>query len=259
MGQPPTGIGPGAVGPYNPYAVNNNYTMAYGEDRDPYGAQMPYQIPYDTYNPNYPAIPGVANSFAPSFGGQNYMFYDQGGPQAQQHLTEDTRVGTEPDPSTPTIGAMSSYDQMRQTLGLTSAATQVMRENGWNPTARQFGAANNGGMGQQAPIGTARPTSQDNDDYGVSMDDQRQHAAFDPRTAQFRSLDHMQHRQSWVRDSANANPNGSRNADLMLDHLRSMDGGKADRVASRAQNVDRYLATLATPAEMRADEMSRER
>ena len=66
MGQPPSGIGPGAVAPFNPYAMNNSYTMAYGEDRDPYGAQMPYQIPYDTYTPNYPAIPGVANSFAPS-------------------------------------------------------------------------------------------------------------------------------------------------------------------------------------------------
>ncbi|SMQ45436.1 unnamed protein product [Zymoseptoria tritici ST99CH_3D7] len=79
MGQPPSGIGPGAVPPYNPYALNNAYTMSYGEDRDPYGAQMPYRIPYETYTPNYPQIPGVANSFAqPQFGagGQGYPFGD---------------------------------------------------------------------------------------------------------------------------------------------------------------------------------------
>jgi hypothetical protein len=39
--------------------------MAYGEDRDPYGAQMPYRIGYDTYTPNFPSIPGVPNSYAP--------------------------------------------------------------------------------------------------------------------------------------------------------------------------------------------------
>lgn len=77
MGQPPSGIGPGAVPPFNPYAINNAYTMSYGEDRDPYGAHMPYEIHYDTYTPNYPAIPGVTNSFAPGGlpNGQNYMFY----------------------------------------------------------------------------------------------------------------------------------------------------------------------------------------
>lgn len=77
MGQPPSGIGPGALGPYNPYGLNNGYTMAYGEDRDPYGAQMPYNIGYQTYNPNYPSIPGVTNSFAPSTysGGTPYDQY----------------------------------------------------------------------------------------------------------------------------------------------------------------------------------------
>lgn len=39
--------------------------MAYGQDPDPYGAVPPYSIGYQTYTPNYPAIPGVANSFAP--------------------------------------------------------------------------------------------------------------------------------------------------------------------------------------------------
>lgn len=79
MGQPPSGIGPGAV---PPYALNNGYTMAYGEDRDPYGAQMPYRIPYETYNPNFPSIPGVANSFAPGAYGASYDYYGAGAPAA---------------------------------------------------------------------------------------------------------------------------------------------------------------------------------
>ncbi|GIZ42965.1 hypothetical protein CKM354_000621200 [Cercospora kikuchii] len=98
MGQPPSGIGPGAVAPYNPYATNQGYTMAYGEDRDPYGAQMPYRIPYETYTPNYPAIPGVTNSFAPQpYGEQpNYAFYAQPpqqsptGPGLQQTFSPST-------------------------------------------------------------------------------------------------------------------------------------------------------------------------
>lgn len=64
LGQPPSGIGPGAVPSYN-QQLNNAYTMAYGPDPDPYGAVPPYRIGYDTYTPNYPGIPGVANSFAP--------------------------------------------------------------------------------------------------------------------------------------------------------------------------------------------------
>lgn len=54
--------------------------MAYGEDRDPYGAQMPYRIPYETYNPNFPSIPGVANSFAPGAYGNQYDYYGTGAP-----------------------------------------------------------------------------------------------------------------------------------------------------------------------------------
>jgi hypothetical protein len=46
--------------------MNNSYTMAYGPDPDPYGAVPPYRVGYDTYDPNYPSIPGVANSFSPS-------------------------------------------------------------------------------------------------------------------------------------------------------------------------------------------------
>lgn len=65
LGQPPSGIGPGAVGGFN-QQLNQSYTMMYGPDPDPYGAVPPYRIGYETYTPNYPGIPGVANSFAPS-------------------------------------------------------------------------------------------------------------------------------------------------------------------------------------------------
>lgn len=63
MGQPPSGIGPGAI---TGMGQDNSYTMAYGSDPDPYGAVPPYRIGYDTYTPNYPGIPGVPNSFEPA-------------------------------------------------------------------------------------------------------------------------------------------------------------------------------------------------
>lgn len=66
INQPPTGIGPGAItssGAGNGF--DTSYTMAYGTDPDPYGAVPPYQLPINTYNPNYPGIPGIHNSFAP--------------------------------------------------------------------------------------------------------------------------------------------------------------------------------------------------
>ena len=67
INQPPTGIGPGAIVAHSQSGpdFDNTYTMAYGTDPDPYGAIPPYQVPYNTYNPNYPAIPGINNSFAP--------------------------------------------------------------------------------------------------------------------------------------------------------------------------------------------------
>ena len=77
LGQPPSGIGPGAVSGYN-QQLNTSYTMMYGADPDPYGAVPPYRIGYDTYTPNYPGIPGVANSFAPNapeMGGGGYLTY----------------------------------------------------------------------------------------------------------------------------------------------------------------------------------------
>nr|POE62821.1 uncharacterized protein pb7e8.02 [Quercus suber] len=60
MGQPPNGIGPGAI------TVGDNAfnPLTYSPvDPDPYGAVRPYQIE-PTYTPNYPSIPGVVNSFA---------------------------------------------------------------------------------------------------------------------------------------------------------------------------------------------------
>lgn len=46
----------------NPGAdFDKTYIMAYGTDPDPYGAIPPYKLPYNTYNPNYPAIPGINN------------------------------------------------------------------------------------------------------------------------------------------------------------------------------------------------------
>jgi hypothetical protein len=67
LGQPPSGIGPGAV--VGPNDGKFSSTM-YG-DPDPYGAVPPYRIGYDTYTPNFPAIPGVSNSF-PTGGAYGY-------------------------------------------------------------------------------------------------------------------------------------------------------------------------------------------
>lgn len=68
INQPPSGIGPGAITAFDAFRPNEydtSYSMAYGSDPDPYGAIPPYQINYNTYVPNYPAIPGVPSSFAP--------------------------------------------------------------------------------------------------------------------------------------------------------------------------------------------------
>ncbi|KAK6389077.1 hypothetical protein LTR65_007002 [Meristemomyces frigidus] len=67
MGQSPSAIAPGAI--TGGHGGNDlSYSMAYGADPDPYGAVRPYRIGYETYTPNYPGIPGVANSFAPPGG-----------------------------------------------------------------------------------------------------------------------------------------------------------------------------------------------
>ena len=70
INQPPTGIGPGALTDFNALRqeFDSSYSMSYGSDPDPYGAIPPYHIGYNTYVPNYPSIPGMANSFAPTPG-----------------------------------------------------------------------------------------------------------------------------------------------------------------------------------------------
>ena len=77
QGQLPSAMGPGALSG-GPGGDDRSYTMAYGADADPYGAIRPYSIGYDTYNPNYPGIPGVANSFAPANGGLAGSSIDHG-------------------------------------------------------------------------------------------------------------------------------------------------------------------------------------
>jgi hypothetical protein len=80
--QPLVVVGPGAIVTHSQFGPDfdnlytmaygtspgfgKSYTMAYGTDPDPYGAITPYQVPYNTYNPNYPSIPGINNSFAPA-------------------------------------------------------------------------------------------------------------------------------------------------------------------------------------------------
>lgn len=63
IGQPPSGIGPGAIVPRGQQM--HGYAMGHNQDPDPYGVIPPYNVGYETYNPNYPAIPGVINSFPP--------------------------------------------------------------------------------------------------------------------------------------------------------------------------------------------------
>ncbi|EME83249.1 uncharacterized protein MYCFIDRAFT_196582 [Pseudocercospora fijiensis CIRAD86] len=298
MGQPPSGIGPGAVGPYNPYAVNSNYTMAYGEDRDPYGAQMPYRIPYDTYTPNYPSIPGVANSFAPSTfnQGQNFMFYGSNGAdpsvtalgqQFQQANLNDLLPST--DPLINRTGSIRDYnffydrsganehhqlaekntiqqqlitppdsakvkehqDMLKKKYGIPAAdpiyqnhvhqlgeyynQQQQQPPLGMWTVAPQYGTANSTESGrpvrqQQPPIGT-RPFSQGNH-HGVPSEQSRQAVNSDPRQTQFGNI---QPQRPFAGDAFSSSAN------------------------DKANVMDRYFKTLPSPAEMHADEMSRER
>jgi hypothetical protein len=63
VGQPPTGIGPGAVGSPNATEFDQSFTMQYGSDPDPYGAVPTYRVP-DVYNASIPGPAGVPNDFA---------------------------------------------------------------------------------------------------------------------------------------------------------------------------------------------------
>ena len=108
INQPPTGIGPGAIVHHSQSGpdFDNTYTMAYGTDPDPYGAIPPYQVPYNTYTPNYPGIPGINNSFAPpqDYGAvdgmtnQFNMMQPYGGAQGMQQMQQMHTIGTPPPP-----------------------------------------------------------------------------------------------------------------------------------------------------------------
>jgi hypothetical protein len=106
INQPPTGIGPGAIVHHSQSGpdFDNTYTMAYGTDPDPYGAIPPYQVPYNTYTPNYPGIPGINNSFAQpqDYGAvdgmtnQFNMMQPYGGAQGMQGMQQMHTIGTPP-------------------------------------------------------------------------------------------------------------------------------------------------------------------
>lgn len=118
LGQPPSGIGPGAItstynSSNNNNGLNTSYTMAYGQDPDPYGAIPPYQIGYDTYNPNYPAIPGVTNSFAPSqTHHQSPQAIHGGAPigAAYRAVTDANNSVPTVQPFAPQTGSMTDYN-----------------------------------------------------------------------------------------------------------------------------------------------------
>lgn len=204
MSQNPSSIGPGAVSPFNPYGLNNAYTMAYGEDRDPYGAQMPYRIGYDTYTPNYPSIPGVPNSFAPGSNPYAIGLY-QGSMPAQTPGTSTQSALHASDPATASNGHVllaqpPSYDMnnhhgfanaMQQARGASGApnmpsmmahtdpsrsnysfgpraqAPQVTRAGPvWDRNGRMNGASREPGF--PSPIGTRPPQGADENSVSVS-------------------------------------------------------------------------------------------
>ncbi|KAK0321533.1 hypothetical protein LTR54_005131 [Friedmanniomyces endolithicus] len=145
MGQPPSGVGPGAI-TSDSSNTNTSYTMAYGADPDPYGAVPPYRVAYDTYDPNYPSIPGVANSFAPVAGGNNFT------PTAAtfQPATNFTENAPTTQPGARATGSTSDYsyyyerpgiNNQRHSMMLTPAPTGMMaqtstqqRQNAYAPT-----------------------------------------------------------------------------------------------------------------------------
>jgi hypothetical protein len=126
INQPPTGIGPGAIVHHSQSGpdFDNTYTMAYGTDPDPYGAIPPYQVPYNTYTPNYPGIPGINNSFAQpqDYGAvdgmtnQFNMMQPYGGAQGMQGMQQMHTIGTPPPQRTrmQPIGAGRGMAQQQQ-------------------------------------------------------------------------------------------------------------------------------------------------
>lgn len=104
IGQPPSGLGPGAL------TMNNSYTMAYGPDPDPYGAVPPYRVvgqdPYNsegysglgnTFTPGAPAFRPVTNATNPMPTAPPGVV--QGVPRPQDYSFHyDTQTGQAPRP-----------------------------------------------------------------------------------------------------------------------------------------------------------------
>lgn len=91
LGTPPSGYGPGAL-----TGADRDAYYAAGADPDPYGAIPPYQIGFQTYDPNYAAIPGVVNSFpntaasmayTPNIYTQSYTSIGEAGSYGSGHAT----------------------------------------------------------------------------------------------------------------------------------------------------------------------------
>lgn len=159
MTQPPSGIGPGAVGAYGQYGgLNNSYTMAWGEDRDPYGAQMPYRIPYETYNPNYPAIPGVANSFAPP----EYSQYDSlpsNNDYGYASMVNPAAVQRAYEMALPVTPSRSTTDSWGQPLEVGDSAKRIQHRQAEKTRQVEEVKTAIENMPTQAPVGTRRASS----------------------------------------------------------------------------------------------------
>jgi cell fate regulator YaaT (PSP1 superfamily) len=270
MGQPPSGIGPGAVPPYNPYALNNAYTMSYGEDRDPYGAQMPYRIPYETYTPNYPQIPGVANSFAqPPYGaGQGYAFNDSMSSPPMGGSAYGTQDGAEG--STLRGGTLPAYNLFNGRAGGDSDHGHLSERNAgpqfmspqhvdrssamlpsfdynnrfepnqasqgpWNPATQHASNALDGSRTAQlpAPIGTRRPSHGDDLLFGSQR----------PAGLQQSQQAHLSDRFSFGRQgSLSGGASLNKTANNPEDTPRQRES--IDESAPRVRPVDRFFGSL---------------
>ena len=227
--------------------------MNYGEDRDPYGAQMPYRIGYETYNPNYPAIPGVANSFSPQPPNVHpYMYPYMAGyhPDTNPHNQQSQNVSEN---TTPTVGpgitptnsthdynlfysrtGNNEHNTNDRATGPNHQAVQDPRSpqtgvSPWNTTPHNPPHA--AGLGRPAvlpvPIGTRRPSSNGAEFGGIAGP--RQSVGMDTRMNQGR-------------------PPSSRQKPAPVS------------IDTKQENVNWYLSTLPpSSTDMHADEMSRER
>ncbi|KAK5175636.1 uncharacterized protein LTR77_000775 [Saxophila tyrrhenica] len=165
-GQPPSGVGPGAImeNGHN----NNNYSMLYGADPDPYGAVPPYRIPSGSYNPksHLTMMPGLGgNNFGPmgSMGGPNSQFpsfnNSFGDParalyQPAAYGTPDGQTPTDPHPNVPPYvptptgsledynyyyDRVSAYNQLPAATSAPSLYSHPPHANGFASFNRFFG------------------------------------------------------------------------------------------------------------------------